>query len=352
MNWERKILYLLLTIIILQKTILCSNAITFDLPKKARLGNNLLNYIKAKWISYKYGIPIFCPYFEHSEKFMFGNIEEKFNENIINNFKHVIHFEDFIKKLKGQNINLIDIKKFLKIKEEDSCLYISHLFSNIHFDWKDKNFIKEIKKMLTPIIDVKKPTIPENCLSVAMHVRKGGGYDNKNIKKQFVQKFPSDKYYIDQINTLYILFNKTPIHVHIFTDDPNPEEIVKKYKKEINKENITFSSRHNGNNYENNLIEDLFSMTHYDCLIRPRSSFSICAEIIGDFFTVIYPDNNNLYQDRKSGEINKTQIKINMENLHKISKITVPYFIITNFIPIKDYNIYFSYWDQNPAFIQ
>jgi hypothetical protein len=44
-----------------------------------------------------------------------------------------------------------------------------------------------------------------------------------------------------------------------------------------------------GNRYDKNVLKDFFAMTKFDCLIRPASSFSVIAEIMGDFKVIIQP---------------------------------------------------------------
>lgn len=290
---KKIILYLIIAIIISQKFIFCSEAITFE--TSGRTGDCLLIYFKAKCISYKCNIPIFCPTFKHSEKFMLDRIEKKYNKKIKKIFNHIIYLKDIRKKLHLKRISFDEARKFVNPQEDDSYLYISDLYTNINFDTKDKNFLREIRKTIAPVRPIKKPDIPKNCISVAVHVRRGGGYDRKNTKERMLWKFPPDEYYIDQIKKLYVLLNNKKLHVHIFTDDPNPKIITEKYEKEINIPNITFSSRENGHHYQESFIEDLFSMTYYDCLIRPGSSFSVIAEKIGNFFIAIYyPDKVNI----------------------------------------------------------
>jgi len=326
----------LLIFILIQKVFADDvSAVTFPRTKK-RLGNHLLNYVKAKWLSYRHNIPLYCPHFKYSDQFMLHRIEKKYYKGLRQKFKKVFYVK------RGRSVS---------IKVADSCLYKIHLFAHIHFDWEDECFVNEIKKNISPITPIEKPDIPKGCISVAVHVRRGGGYDapllsgrddtvtkGRYADKRYPLKFPPDTYFIDQIKKLYDLFGKQAMYVYIFTDDKNPEHLLSKYEKAINKKNITFDSRKNGNSYNNNVLEDLFAMKHYDCLIRGRSSFAIIADIIGDFFVVIYPvskkwNKNNLI-------ITNVKMKINMKHFHKLSKLVSPYFLVSGFTPIDKFNVY------------
>jgi len=150
-----------------------------------------------------------------------------------------------------------------------------------------------------------------------VHVRKGGGFDKPLFSEQRLDeldynlysdwkpsakhkttycdckypfKFPPDKYYVDQIKKIYEILGDVPLHVHIFTDELNPSYIVNKYQQAVAHLDITFSSRPDGESYKTSIIEDLFAMTQFDCLIRSWSNFSFFADVLGDYILVTYPD--------------------------------------------------------------
>jgi len=66
---------------------------------------------------------------------------------------------------------------------------------------------------------------------------------------------------------------------------------VESYKVIIDNPNITFDSRQSSDQSPTTILEDFFSMSKFDCLIRPRSAFSICAQLIGDHKIVLFPKN-------------------------------------------------------------
>ena len=66
--------------------------------------------------------------------------------------------------------------------------------------------------------------------------------------------------------------------MYIFTDEQNPESLVRDYQTKINNPNITFDYRKTTTNrHDLNVLEDLFGMTQFDALIRPDSNFSLVA---------------------------------------------------------------------------
>ena len=58
-------------------------------------------------------------------------------------------------------------------------------------------------------------------------------------------------------------------------------------KLKILTSNSIAESQNNGPN--NNVLEDFFAMTEFDCLIRPDSNYSTVAEILGDYMLVMHP---------------------------------------------------------------
>jgi hypothetical protein len=171
---------------------------------------------------------------------------------------------------------------------------------------RDEKFLTELRKMVQPAVEIQEVSCPKDKITVAVHVRKGGGYDRPLFTEKvqtdpwlipttnyhdviFPKRFPPDQFYIDQIKTISKMFQNKPLYVHIFTDSKTPGEIVQKYKKEVGLSNITFACRETENFYDKNVLEDLLSMAKFDCLIRPESYFSRMAEKIGAHKVVIYP---------------------------------------------------------------
>jgi len=324
------------------------SAITYSLHNgSGRFGDKLITYIKAKWVSYKYDIPLYYVPLKHrswpipySDKLMISKLENLYTKDIQLKFNKTIAFTC----KKSNRFIACDSQNDFHFEKDAGHLYCGYFMPNFYHkkltvDFEDELFVQELKKTIKPITPIQKPKIPENRISVALHVRKGGGYDkmlqnkkdipaifkrstNKELYSysdySFPFKFPPDQYYIDQIKKLYDLLEHKPLHIHIFTDDTMPEKIAHSYEEQLHEYDITFSYRKNDNHYNSNILEDFFSMTYYDCLIRGESNFSLVAGVIGDFFIEIYPltgywSNNQLI-------IDKVKVKIKEENQHKISR--------------------------------
>jgi len=165
---------------------------------------------------------------------------------------------------------------------------------------------------------------PEDCLSIAVHIRRGGGYDLPLYSQQlytlpdhippenrhFIRfrgppcidlgeplKFPPLQYYVNSLKTLAKQYNNTPLYIRIFTDDLDPRSLVKTLKNATNLTNATWESREFDNGPDRNILFDLFSMPNFDCLIRSGSHFCQIAHLLGDYRAVIYPTTYFWYND-------------------------------------------------------
>jgi len=281
-----------------------SSAVTYEFEKGGRLGDHLMTYSKAKWIAYKYNLPFYYTPFEFSQHLAMHTKEPRLTPEIKKKFTRVIHF----RKHATENI-----------AQENATLYIIHrrfidseAWSYSYGDMADtlrshKPFLNELKAMITPTRKIKKPKIPLNTISLAVHVRRGGGFDlplrqqslslpqqTNNPNEKFADqiwpaKFPPYDFYIEQVKLIAKQLGKSPFYLHIFTDDPNPNDIVNIFKKSLAELPIIFDCRSKGNSHNCNILEDLFAMKNFDFLIRPESSLSLFAQILGNHQLTIYP---------------------------------------------------------------
>lgn len=281
------------------------SAVTY-LFSGGRLGDNLIAYSHAKWISYKYDIPLLYKPFNYSDQLVMHTKEEIFSTAKEDAFKQSIVLQkDFI------------------IDRDADILYIVPFFpesfiesgnpefpSAFTVNWSDSTFISILRDFIKPRLSIKKLSIPGNCLSVAVHVRKGIEFDGPKHQFQAPHKEPQNSYYIEQLQRIITLYPDTSIYVYVFTDYSKPYEIVQLFQKSIKANNIVFAYRETGNMHNQNVIDDLFALTEFDCLIRSDSSFSIIASKIGDYKVQISPYNIS-YQRDGSLVVDKVKIELN-----------------------------------------
>lgn len=275
-----KILFLLLAV----QTI-SPHAITYEL-NGGRFGDNLSTYCKAKWFCYKFGIPLLYKSFEYSNQLQLHQHEQLFTEEQTNTFDSIVKVKTVDDIIKNKQKNVLFVTNFYS---QTPGLY--------EFGLQNPAFSEHIKTMLTPLCP---PTLSKetNTITVALHVRKGGGFDSQSAYQTWPTKFPANSYYIEQLKLIRNLIDKSFLLViHLFTDDPNPEALVQKYRNALNDSSITFSYRTENNSHKANVVEDFYSMAQCDCLIRSSSLFAKAAQLLGDFKIMIYPVQG--YWDKK-----------------------------------------------------
>ena len=311
-----------------------SSAITYKL-NGGRLGDNLINYCKAKWIEFTQGFEFYYTKFPQSNLLMIEKYEKLFDSFLPHKFKRVIP---------------IHKTSDFAIQGNTSTLYISDYYftdsnwanwnsKSVTWTWKEwshisnmidtfkqsQSFIDGLKKTIQPQKPIQPPSLPINKITVAVHIRKRGHDDPPLLSNQYYSKkeasqynisypsgkysdviwppkFPPNQFYIDQIKWLSTIFNHTPLYVYIFTDAKNPEQLTKEIKNAVNISTIEFDCRQNNTLHPIGAIDDLFAMTIFDCFIRSHSSFAVIAEVIGEHKLTISPQKwswkaNNLIID-------------------------------------------------------
>lgn len=300
-----------LFILLFTHALACTNsAITWE-PNGGRFGDNLLSYSRAKWISYKYNIPVLYLPFKYSDQLMIHEQETMYTQELAQQFSNTVYLPTKLKH---------------RLLSQESTLYVSHWNVDIDIDWFDSAFTEELKKNIAPRQPLEKVAIPENCISIAVHVRNGGGFvvDTEQEKERCPLRFVPDEFYIDQIARITNMFPKQNLYVHIFTDHLEPKTLKKKFKKALNNPRITFGYREQGNYHNANVLEDFFSMMDFDCLIRPGSHYSRFVQRLGSNKIVIYPESFKATSEGKK-IINVINIKTrnNTSERWKTKKITI-----------------------------
>lgn len=287
-----KLLYFLVCLLLLPVTCFSTQtehkkAITYG--GGGRLGDNILDYVHAKWISYKWGIPLLFNPFEYSDQFVFDDVEEKITPE-----HRVVFHEQIITSLQQLNKKIeVDTLYFLPhaCDSYDEYIFNGSYGTYVPVDWDDDLFRNMMVRLIAPKNPLTLIEPPKGIVTVALHYRTGGGYiwDTDEMKRGLPLRFPNNKYYVEQLTKLHEMVNDEPMYVHIFTDHPNPKEVRAFFRKAFPQSNIEFACRITGNRHDANVLEDLFSMTKFDCLIRPMSHYSLTASHIGNFKIEFFP---------------------------------------------------------------
>ena len=294
-----------------------------------RFGDQLSNYFSALWVSIKHKIPLLLKEFEFSNQLALSQIHEKSQltwkpeyqnlyENTFDNCSYV--WDDPIKRgddigwetLENYDGRTQALKNDLKEVHREPRQYNISYYSYMADD-DDEEFRSALQKLVKPIGPVNYPEIPEDRLSVALHIRRGGGFDSESVQKRFPTKFPPDSFYL---NSLRHIANKDPdqkLFVYIFTDHKSPGEIATKYQSELKSWGVTndvvIKCRNpSTEGYKASIMDDFFSLLKFDAMVRPHSSFSSCASAVcGPKIEIIPYEWNTSRLDKENNQLYDTE---------------------------------------------
>lgn len=328
--------------LILLLVTLCIEAKNIGLTCKTwpgRLGDHIFYISKCLMLSHKYNIPFYYKPLKPLSQFGLHTQLEQLSPEIEKTFekKVTIKHESYL-------------PYFLKNNEDNILITIEfHMptYDNPFNYWRTSGdryaFIQPLLMPIDTSVLPKEP-LPEDCLTVAVHVRKGSGTDGhlasrqlyeyvpewKYIKKnlgikpktslalseQFspetpvkkkrtispqtksvkpaadkinAKRFPPNQYYIECIKKLSELIDHQPLYIHIFTDDAHPQALVELFKKEVNLPNVLWHDRELNLDYKTTVLQDLYQMTEFDCIIKADSYFAWSAQFLGQHTLAMYP---------------------------------------------------------------
>lgn len=227
-----------------------------------RLGDNLLAYLHARWIAYRDGVPLVRTAFARDGEFALSR--ESFS---IQEAETIPYFP------------------------EPSMKNVDQLFL---VDWEDPGFRKIIADCLAPTRQHNLLKLPQDRITICLHVRRGGTFDSTSLHRELPLKFPPDSFYIEQLKTIARLYKGKPLYVFLMTDDLDPHSILERYRKAVPDRNIVWDTR---DAPPENDLDDFYSIPLFDCLILPDSNFSIVASKLKDYAVRINPTH---YEKKKN----------------------------------------------------
>lgn len=274
-------------------------AITYNLDC-GRFGDRLINYIKALWISHMYDIPLLYKPFSKSNKLKLSQFHLLLKD-------HKDKFSKQIIEIKTQN-SLIEFLEAIKNPQYNIPLKLYSIsFSAPIEEWEDEGFRKLLQKLIKPIKPIVLLKLPQNIITVAVHVRTGAGYDKESNINKMPTKFPPYDFYINGLKQVAELYKNQPLYIYIFTDYPEPSEICHHFENKLYELNlndqIIIDYRKSTNSYNLNVLEDFFSMMQFDCMIRPDSSYSRAAAAVSGPIIEITPPAWGTFQVNGEGKV-------------------------------------------------
>ncbi len=258
------------------------SAVTYDFSG-GRFGDNVLAYLHTKWLSYHYDIPLLYKPFAYSSELLLDGNEIPYSAACHN----------------------YALQRTLSEKAPepllDNCLFVCPYFPEIEWELKKEHYFTfpidwknpEFRKLANEMVSLKneRPLTypPGDTLSIAIHMREGGGFDDEEHKIKHPLKTPPVTFYIDSLKSVLDLFPGQPLYCYIFTDALHPDVWIDKIQQALPEAPITFAYRSQGNRHDSNVLEDFFSLFNFDILIRAESNYSIVPSLIHDYAVVCYP---------------------------------------------------------------
>ncbi|HSX25594.1 MAG TPA: hypothetical protein VLE89_01135 [Chlamydiales bacterium] len=246
-----------------------------------RFGDNLLSYLHAKWFAYERNIPLLYKSFPLSSKLKMDGEEKKLDVIATARFRVYLENGD---TSQGNALYICPYFPEDPWELEHTLNAGGKAWFRFPVNWKDPGFRAAALKMIEPkgALDLILP--PGGCISIAIHVREGGGHDGSEIQQMWPTKFPPIDFYIDALRTLMHRLGGRPIYCYLFTDAREPKDIAKQIEKAV--PGVTLHYRKKNNRFNANILEDFFSLFHYDILIRSHSHFSQVPSLLHDYAAV------------------------------------------------------------------
>lgn len=321
------------------------HALCYTIESWRRLGDAITTVCKTLYFAQTYNLPIYFQDFPYFDQFAISKEEKKLTQQIHNKFSKKI----LVSKAADIENNLNDKEPILF-----ECHFLSETPLLYTLTQEYPEFGNSVRNLFRPLIEIPPLPKPPAVITVGLHVRKGGGFDRPlgskqeyeaqqslpkgiYLKKHYPQgshddlwhinwppglmyieaikqylykknafsdyiwpvKFPCDQYYIDQLKELSKMLPGKNLLVYLFTDDPDPEEIINRYSAQLKEyPRIIFSYRLKGNHHDKNVVQDLFSLSQCDCLISANSSFASAAQLLGNYQVMIFPVWATVFHDK------------------------------------------------------
>lgn len=277
-----------------------------------RFGDCLIAYCHAFWAGYYFDLDFVYKPFAYSDQLALHIADQTYNADIEKKYKQTLHISHaFAHGIQSDTLYVVPYFPESHIEHQDPrCPFLFQV------DWNNQGYINELRKRIKPRNLFALLDIPADCISVAVHIRKGTGWDIPQFAPTFEKltemhplKWPPDSYYIMQIKRILALYPDQNIYIHIFTDHDNPLEIVEQYKTVIPDARITWGCRNQENRHNLNVLEDFFALTYFDCLIRNDSNFSFVSSKLVNYKVIIAPWDSKMIDGQII--INETLIETN-----------------------------------------
>lgn len=272
-------------------------AVTYEFSR-GRFGDNVLAYLHAKWFAYQRNILLLYKPFQFSSQLAMHR-QEKHYGTMLGTHAYMRHYLARGPVNPAIQLPILYICPYFpedRWELEATCDMSSNPWYHFDVDWKDPEFRKIAREMVAPAHPLILPSLPANAITIALHVREGGGYDSTDSFLYWPLKIPPLTYYVESLKRVlaYLPPGKT-LYCHLFTDAANPREMAERIEREVPSIKLVF--RKTNNHHNRNVLEDFFSLFKFDILIRSQSNFALVPSLINDYAILVAPRDCKIFGD-------------------------------------------------------
>lgn len=304
-----------------------------------RFGDSLVAFSHALWFADNHHLPLVYNHFDYAQGLVLYyhpdiiHIDSSAFSNTITLNSSAAHI-DFYQQCMNRSIpenSLLVVSYFPESMYETRYYPIPYM----RIDWEKPEFLAKLQELIQPVNEYSSLTLPSNRTTVALHIRTGiecdhvQGYfvDGVGGSKIFPMKIPPMKYYLNSLKLLVGIVD-APLYVRIFTDDPNPKQILRLFQETFAGSDVVFETRESHNNSRSNVLEDFFAMKQFDCLVRSDSNFSLMADRLFPFKIVIAPETC----DQKGNILTITKIEIKIRLSESADKTILSHLTLFDYV--------------------
>jgi hypothetical protein len=301
-----------------------------------RLGDDILLFSKASYLSFKTGVPLVYRDFPYFNRLALSQYEQRYT-SAFDSFSPVKILVQDKKAFVDYQSAMFEIDYGCKMRKNNDGHGSYVGCGEFPFDWIKKKMMKypkfgeQLRRDLQVLAKGRWQS-PRNfegdCATVAVATRMGSGYDgptlgseqffdkgflalNKNLRRKAVKrfsdignpfKFVPQQFYINQVKRLSELLQHRALHIYFFIDKDKDftEKILAKWRSAlVDYKNITIECRVE-KDWKERVLDDLDLMSRCDYLIRGCSHFAGAAQLMGEHSIIIGPDPASaLWLDRR-----------------------------------------------------